>query len=113
MKRNALFGLLITMIMLVSAFPIVGAGTTINDETVDPSEVEETVDILDNIEPHYEIDELVEMGAASLKTFDVKDPENPLTSIYDLSWMERSQTPASSIWATSKDENDLHRYPVQ
>jgi len=107
MKRTSLFGLLIAIMMMVPLIPFAGAGTTSNDKQAASPGVEEGQAVYDNVEPYYDINDLVEAGAATLDTIDVKDPTNPMASVYgDLSWYKRSDPPTRSAWAPKKDEND-------
>ncbi|MGA1819871.1 MAG: PKD domain-containing protein [Thermoplasmatota archaeon] len=107
MKRTSLFGLLIAIMMLAPLVPLAGAGTTADQGQESQPGLEEAPVIYDNVEPHYDINELVDAGAATLETVDVKDPANPLASIYgDMSWYKRNDRPTRSAWAPKKDEND-------
>jgi len=106
MKRTSLFGLLITIMLLAPLVPLAGAGTTASEGQETQPEVEEVPAIYDNAEPYYDINDLVEAGAANLETIDVKDPTNPMASLYDMSWYKRNDQPTRSAWAPKKDEND-------
>ena len=117
MKRTSLFGLLIAIMMMVPLIPFAEAGTTSNNEQAAQPEVEEGPAIYDNVEPYYDVHDLVKMGAGTLDTIDVKDPSDPMASFYDLSWYKRSDPPTRSAWAPKKDENDdfslLNRHIVR
>jgi len=110
MKRTALFVLMITAIMLFSAFPVLSpgadAGTSGARFPVAVSSGDDTLDSDGSTVPYYDIHDLVRLGAADLRTIEVKDPENPLSSLHDMSWMKKPCAKSSSVWASGKDEND-------
>ncbi|MFW3146191.1 MAG: PKD domain-containing protein [Thermoplasmatota archaeon] len=107
MKRTALLGLTLTIMLLLSGLPVfaeapdaISAGME-NERNPDVASMENTAS-MDNV---YYVEDLVEMGYAEKRVFDVKDPENPLMSLIDTSWLnDRHQRPMSDL--PSADEED-------
>lgn len=117
MKRAFLLNCFVTMILLASGFTVLALETSPSAETVDevlienqePLTPETEIQLLENDNKEYDIFELASMGIGSIKTIDIRDPDNMGADIYDLSWL--NTRPIMSLSDSPIDESDAMDNP--